>query len=130
METLPPQPYILIVEDAHFLAKALDLKMRSEGYITVVARDAKDALDHLQDAPARLVLLDIMLPKGSGLDVLKAIRGNETWKDVPVLIGSNLGQEQDIKVAMERGANEYFVKADTPISLIVSKVREYLQKED
>ena len=72
------------------------------------------------------MLLDLMLPKVNGFEVLSQIRGNEQWKNVPVIILSNLGQQQDIQRGKELGVKEYIVKANIKINDVVEKIKQYL----
>lgn len=118
---------ILVVEDDSFLMKAYQIKFGKEGMGVLSASDGKEALEMLQKEPAEAVLLDLMLPQVSGFDVLAAIRKNDKWKNVPVIILSNLGGEQDIERGKELGATDYIVKANTKIDDVVKKVKEYIK---
>lgn len=117
---------ILIIEDDVFLLKTYQVTFRKEGIEVMVATNGNDALSMLEKDPPSAVLLDLMLPGVSGFDVLAAIRKNEKWKKVPVLIMSNLGQSQDIERGMSLGANEYIIKADVKIFDVVERVKKYL----
>lgn len=117
---------ILVVEDDQFLVKAYKVKFEKEGFTVVVARDGKEALALLEKDPPGVVLLDLMLPEVSGFDVLSAMRENDRWAKVPVLILSNLGQAQDMQRGQELGAAEYVIKANMRIGDIVEKVKKYL----
>ncbi len=118
---------VFIVEDDIFLIKAYQIKFGNEGFNVMVAADGKEALSYLDKEPADIVLLDLMLPGMSGFDVLQAIRSNPKWSKVPVIILSNLGQQQDIDKGKALGANDYIIKTNIKISDIVGKVREYIK---
>jgi len=118
---------VLVVEDDDFLGRALQAKFDLEGIPVRIARDGDIALAEVRRKPPALILLDIMLPTGSGLDLLVTLRAEKQFKDLPILVVSNLGQQEDIQSAKEKGANDYFVKADTPIGNIVEAVRQYLK---
>jgi DNA-binding response OmpR family regulator len=91
------------------------------------AADGEAAIEYLKKNPApNLMLLDLMIPKKSGFDVLKEIKTNTQWKDIPVIILSNLGQESDIKRGKELGAVEYIIKADVNIEDVIEKAKKYL----
>jgi DNA-binding response OmpR family regulator len=120
------KPVILIVEDDQFMLKAHEIKFTHEGFDLWFAKDGEEALGFLDRDCPDVVLLDLMLPHTSGFDVLIAIRENAKWKDVPVLVMTNLGQPQDLEKAKSLGANDYLIKANTKISEVVKKVREYL----
>lgn len=119
--------HILVVEDEEFLVRALKDNLESEGYTVAVAMDGEAAFTELAKKMPDLILLDLLLPKKNGFDVLKEIRENLEWKLVPVIILSNLGEDSEIKRALELGANDYFVKSQHPIQEVIDKVREYLQ---
>lgn len=117
---------VLIIEDDVFLVKAYQIKFRKEGIDAKVASDGKEAMALLDKEPPAVVLLDLMLPGISGFTVLEAIRKNEKWKKVPVLILSNLGQPQDIEHGKALGVADYIVKANVKINEIVDKVKKFL----
>jgi len=118
---------ILVVEDDTFLVRAYKVKFGENGFDVLVASTGEEAMAYLEKDPVDLVLLDIMLPVTSGFDVLKAIRSNAKWGKVPVIVLSNLGQEQDIEKGKALGANDYIVKTDVKINDIVGKVMGYLK---
>jgi len=122
-------PYVLIIEDDQFLTRAFEAKFARVGIAVRMVHDGEAALAELKrDGVPAIVLLDIMLPKTNGLDVLDAIRKSAHWKEVPVFVVSNLGQQEDINAAKKKGANEYFIKANTRIARIVAEVERYLKK--
>lgn len=126
----PQKPRILVIEDDQFMLKAHEIKFTHEGFDIWFAKDGDEALAFLARERPDAVLLDLMLPHTSGFDVLVAIRKNDVWKDVPVIVMTNLGQPQDIERAKSLGANDYLIKANTKISDVVKKVREYLKMEE
>lgn len=119
--------HVLIVEDEDFLVRALKDNLVSEGHSVAVAMDGEVAFDELKKKKPNLILLDLLLPKKNGFDVLKEIRQSPEWQLIPVVILSNLGEDSEIKRALELGANDYFVKSQHPIQEVVEKVREYLE---
>lgn len=139
MSTIPPntaanvsshKPRILVVEDDQFMLKAHEIKFTHEGFDIWFAKDGDEALGFLTRERPDVVLLDLMLPRTSGFDVLVAIRKHAVWKDVPVIVMTNLGQPQDVERAKSLGANDYLIKANTKISDVVKKVREYIKMEE
>lgn len=119
--------HVLVVEDEDFLVRALKDNLISEGYTVSVAMDGEAAFDELKKKKPSLILLDILLPKKNGFDVLKEIRQSLEWQLIPVVMLSNLGEDSEIKKALELGANDYFVKSQHPIQEVIEKVREYLE---
>lgn len=121
---------IFVVEDDVFLVKVYKVKFEDLGVAVWVATDGAEALAFLEREPPNVVLLDIMLPGMSGFDVLAAMKKNERWKNVPVLILSNLGQEQDLERGKALGAKEYIVKANVKIDEVVERVKKYIHMDE
>lgn len=117
---------VFIVEDDAFLVKAYQVKLEKENVNVWLATDGKEALSYLEKDPPDVVMLDVMLPHVSGFEILSAIRQNEKWKKVPVLVLTNLGQPQDAQKCQELGVAEYIVKANTKINDIIEKVKKFI----
>ncbi|MEM9996585.1 MAG: response regulator transcription factor [Bacteroidota bacterium] len=115
-------PSVLIVDDEPNIAVSLDFLMRQEGYAVRTVHTAADALDALEAAPADVVLLDVMLPDGDGLEVCQTIRANAAWKHTRVLMVSAKGRPVDEARALALGADGYVVK---PFAIrdVVARVR-------
>jgi DNA-binding response OmpR family regulator len=107
---------IIVIEDEQILLRALNVELLSQGFEVLSAKDGESGLKLITQELPQLVLLDLILPKLHGFEVLKALKENESTKDIPVIILSNLGQDSDIKKAKELGAADYFVKASTDLS--------------
>lgn len=116
---------ILVVDDERPLANALKLKLEKEGYEAVAVYDGEEAEDEIKKNDYDLVLLDLIMPKKDGFSVLDYFQKNKIG--VPIIVCSNLGQEDDLKRAKSLGAVDYFIKSDTPITEIVNKVRAILK---
>jgi DNA-binding response OmpR family regulator len=114
---------ILIVEDERPIAKALELKLLHSGFQPTVVFDGEAAVNALVTDTFDIMLLDLMMPKIDGFGVLNEIR--KRGISLPVIVTSNLGQPEDARKAKELGAKEYFVKSDTPISVLVEKIKSY-----
>lgn len=118
---------VLIIEDDFFVVRAYSIKFAKENIEVSSVSDGEAAVKHIKENnPADLVILDLMLPKKSGFDVLKEIKQDNKWKNVPVAILSNLGQESDIQRAKEMGAVDYIVKADTGIEEVINRIKKHL----
>lgn len=118
---------ILIVEDEDFLIKALVDNFEIEGFTVDAASNGEDAINKITKQKPDMVLLDLLLPKKGGFDVLKEMKTNPEWSLVPVIVLSNLGGDEQIKRALEMGADDYFVKSQHPIEEVVQKVKQILQ---
>ena len=119
--------HILIVEDEEFLVRALTDNFTAEGYSVSVAMDGEAVFEKLKTEKPGLILLDLLLPKKNGFDVLRDLKANPELKHIPVVVLSNLGEDADIKRALELGADDYFVKSQHPIQEVVERAQEYLQ---
>jgi DNA-binding response OmpR family regulator len=117
---------ILLVEDDPFLSNLLKVRLQRENIDVTLARDGEEAIKSLTADRPSLILLDLILPKKSGFEILEKISTDPQLKDMPVIIISNLGQTSDIQRGKELGAIEYFVKAKISIDDLVGKVKEFL----
>jgi DNA-binding response OmpR family regulator len=117
---------VLLVEDDPFLYKVLSQRLYDEGVDVTVATDGEDAVVQAFKLKPSLVLLDLILPKKSGFEVLSEIRKNPPTSNMPVVVLSNLGQQEDIDQIEKLGVREYLVKADYSLSEMVKKVKEHL----
>ncbi|KXK26625.1 MAG: Alkaline phosphatase synthesis transcriptional regulatory protein PhoP [candidate division WS6 bacterium OLB20] len=121
---------ILVVEDEKPIAKALQLKLNSSGYEATIAGDGEEALQVLAAGGSfDLVLLDLVMPKLDGFGFLAQARENGL-SIPPVIVSSNLSQEEDIQRAKDLGAVSYYVKSNTPLSVIVEKINQYLPNNE
>ena len=121
---------IAIAEDEEILAKVLKEKFESEGLQVLIARNGQEALDILKRTPApSLMLLDLIMPVKDGFAVLEEMKHDPNLKTIPVIVLSNLGQDEDIKRALRLGAVDFFVKAQHPLNEVVEKVKQFLAKD-
>ncbi len=116
---------ILIVEDDKFLIKAYEIKFRKEGFDIMLAGDGLAGLESAKKKPD-LVILDLMLPKLNGFELLEHIKKDEQLKKIPVVVLSNLGQKADMDKVMSLGAADYLVKTEYSLEEIIKKVKKYL----
>jgi CheY-like chemotaxis protein len=117
---------ILLAEDDRFLRKAADTALRRHGFSVVTATNGEEALEALRTMKPDLILLDLIMPKVQGFEVLRSVKENPATAQIPVIVLSNLGQEGDVKRAMESGATAYFVKANLTLEDMVTQVESVL----
>lgn len=117
---------ILIVEDEEMLSKVLTDQFSKADFDVEAAFDGEKALKFLEKFKPDIILLDIILPKINGFDVLRTIKENPNTQDIPVIMISNLGRDEDIKQAIKLGAVDYYIKAQHPIFEIIEKVSNFL----
>jgi two-component system alkaline phosphatase synthesis response regulator PhoP len=112
---------ILIIEDEKPLAHALELKLSHEGFLVTSTGSGEEGLQYLLKESFDLVLTDLIIPGVDGFKVLETIQ--EKKMKVPVIVITNLNQEEDRKRAYALGASSFFVKSNSPISEIVENIK-------
>jgi CheY-like chemotaxis protein len=116
---------ILLVEDDRFLRKAAEATLRRHGFTVCTAADGEEALQRLQTETPDLVLLDLIMPKLQGFEVLRLMKQNPATKQIPVVVLSNLGQESDVQQALQGGAIAYLIKANLSLQDLVTHVQKF-----
>ncbi|MFA6365255.1 MAG: response regulator [Candidatus Paceibacterota bacterium] len=114
---------ILIVEDEQALAKVLEEKLIKSGFEAKIAGDGEAALYAADVFKPEMILLDLILPKKDGFEVLKELKANPSLASIPVIVLSNLGEDENLKKAFALGAKDYFVKSQHPINEIIDKIK-------
>ena len=110
--------HVLVADDEPHIGRIIKMKLEQGPFRVTLAYDGQEALDVLHREPGiGLVLLDIMMPRRSGLDVLETMRSDERWRTVPCIILTAAGQEQHQRRALELGANEFLTKPFSPKKL-------------
>ena len=117
---------VLLAEDDRFLRRAAESRLRQHGFTVLAAVDGEEALRVARAERPDLILLDLIMPKLQGFEVLKALKQDPATVPIPVIVLSNLGQDDDLKQAMELGAVAYFVKAHLSLQELVQRVAETL----
>lgn len=120
----PTGKMLLIVEDERPLSHALEMKLKNQGYTTKVVTNGQEALKELKASKYDLVLMDLIMPIMDGFAVLEEMKASKI--NVPVIVLSNLGQDEDRAKTKSLGAVDYFVKSNTPIADIIQKVQSVL----
>ena len=122
-----PGEKILLVEDDLFLHDLYRDTLTSAGYNVISAKDGEEGLNLIKANPdANLLLLDLMLPKLNGIDVLKEIKKDERTKSLSVIVLTNLNEEAIIQEALKLGANAYLVKVDYTPQQVIDMVHQYI----
>lgn len=117
--------HILIAEDDQFLANAYRVKFEKEQFQVTIAFNGEEALAAIAKDQPDLIILDLIMPVKDGFTTISEIKANPAWKNIPIIVTSNLSQESDYQKAKELGATEYFVKSNTPLSEIANLVKKY-----
>lgn len=115
---------LLIIEDEQALAEVLREEFESQGIEVTAAADGEAALKAMEAGVPEAVLLDLLLPKKDGFEVLAAMKASAALKRVPVVILSNLAQSDDVKRGLALGADGYLIKTDFSLKEVVDQVRK------
>ncbi len=121
------QPYVLVMEDEDALATLLQYNLEKEGYRVVVAGDGEEGLVQIDERLPDLVLLDWMLPKVSGIEVCRRIRGRPETRNLPIIMLTARGEETDRVRGLDTGADDYLTK---PFSMteLIARIRAVLRR--
>ncbi len=117
---------ILIVEDEPVLQDALNTAFTTGGYEVIKAMDGEEGIRMALEQKPDLVLLDLILPKKNGFEVLESIKKDVATKDIPVLMLTNLEESSEVMKAIELGAQGYLVKANYAIKEVLAKVQSII----
>ena len=121
---MPNEPKkIMIIEDDHFLSSLMKARLEKEGLTVIQAFDGEEAMQILKTELPSLIILDLIMPKVTGFEVLQMISITPQLDQVPVIIVSNLAQDSDIEKARQLGAKEYFIKVKVSIDDLIGKVK-------
>jgi DNA-binding response OmpR family regulator len=119
---------ILVAEDDAFLMKVYKNKLTGLNYNLLTAGDGEEALKIAQEEIPSIILLDLVMPKKNGFEVLEALKAEKTTTHIPVIILSNLGQDGDVEKGKKLGAVDYIIKANVAIDEVVRKIEEHLSQ--
>jgi len=119
---------ILLVEDDPFLVDIYTTKFKKEGWEVKNVTNGEEALDLLKEEKFDLLILDIVLPHKSGWEVLKEIKSNDSFKNLKVVILSNLGQKKEVEKGLKMGAVEYIIKAHHTPGQVLEKIKKVLKE--
>jgi len=115
-------PKILLIEDEEIMSELLEKKLSQEGYEVLVARDGEEGLRLMRENWPSLVLLDIILPKMGGFEVLAEMNKNPSLKKIPVIIISNSGQPVELSKAIRFGVKDWLIKTEFEPQELIDKV--------
>jgi DNA-binding response OmpR family regulator len=121
------KPTVLLVEDDRFLAGMYVAKLSLEGFRVVLATDGVEGWQSARESKPDLILLDIVLPKMSGFELLERVRKHAGLAATPVILLTNLGQRDDVRRGLTLGADDYLIKAHFLPSEVIDKVKHYLK---
>ncbi len=118
---------ILFIEDEPSLQKTVGRFLEKEGFGIESALDGETGLQIAKKTKPALILLDLILPRKDGFEVLKELKGDETTKDIPIIVLTNLEGSADVEKALSLGANAYLVKANYDLEEVIKKIKQTLK---
>ncbi|MBI2449906.1 MAG: response regulator [Candidatus Nealsonbacteria bacterium] len=124
-----PKQKIVLIEDDEILAEVLYSELAEADFEITPVFDGEEGLKQVREKKPDLVLLDLILPKKSGFEVLEELKKSPDTAKIPVIILSLLGEDEDIKRGLELGASDYIVKSSHAIAEVVEKIKNFFAKE-
>lgn len=119
---------ILLVEDDVFMLEILSEKLLKSGFEVNIAKDGEECMKILESLKPDIILLDILMPKMDGVEVLRKMKISPELSSIPVVVLSNLGQKEEIDIALGLGAKDYIIKANFTTKEIIEKIKNVLNK--
>lgn len=119
---------ILLVDDDLTLREMYSERLKAEGFSVEMAKDGEEALNKATEIKPNIILLDIMMPKINGLDVLKRLKEQDETKDIPVIVLTALIQDREKMESITRGADDYIVKSEMMPGEVIQKVKDLLAR--
>ena len=120
---------VLLVDDDLTLREMYAERLKAEGFVVEMAKDGEEALQKATDSKPSIVLLDIMMPKINGLDVLKRLKSQDDTKNIPVIVLTALIQDRDRLQSVTQGADDYIVKSEIMPGEVIQKIKTVLERE-
>lgn len=115
---------ILLVEDEEIILNLLEKKLKKEGYEISIAKDGKEGLEKIKNDKPDLILLDIIMPKMGGFEVMEEMNKNPELKKIPVIVISNSGQPVELDRAKKLGAKDWLIKTEFDPAEVLEKVKK------
>jgi len=119
---------ILLIEDEEVISELLQKKIAMEGYDISVAEDGEEGLKMMKENKPDLILLDIIMPKMGGFDVMEEMQRDKELKEIPIIIISNSGQPVEIDRAKELGVKDFLIKTEFDPQEVIDKIKRQLPK--
>tara|TARA_B100000745_G_C19864886_1_gene288007 strand:+ start:110 stop:475 length:366 start_codon:yes stop_codon:yes gene_type:complete len=115
---------VLVAEDDEALGSILKIKLKDAGYEMILAVDGQEAIEKVSTEKPDLILLDLLMPKKDGYQVLQELKASADWKNIPVLVTSNLSRPIEIDRIKQLGALDYVIKSNESLDQLVNKIKD------
>ena len=119
---------ILIVEDDNFVAEVYSTKLLEMGHEVTIAQNGEEGLNALKENEPDLILLDIIMPVMGGIEMLQELKKNEKWKNIPVILLTNVGEKDSIQKVQNLGVQDYLIKSHFTPAEVIEKIDAVLGK--
>jgi DNA-binding response OmpR family regulator len=119
---------LLLIEDDTILSKVINEELGEAGFDVLLSYDGEDGLELAKTENPDLIILDIVMPRKDGFEVLEELQQDDKLKEIPIIILSNLGHDDDIKKGTDLGATDYLIKSRWTIKEVVDKVEKCLKE--
>jgi DNA-binding response OmpR family regulator len=123
-----PSARVLVVDDDPVIQKLLKVNFEMEGYEVLSASDGAEGLDQARSGKPQVIILDVMMPKMNGLEVLAALKADDGLKNIPVILLSAKAQAGDVQAGLDKGADAYVTKPFDPLDLL-ERVGNFLKRK-
>ena len=120
---------ILLIEDDPFLLSMYSIKFEAEGFIVITADDGEKGFEMAKREDSDIILLDILMPKMNGFEVLEKLKADEDTREIPVILLTNLNQKDEIEKGLILGADDYLIKAHFMPSDVVTRINKILGRD-
>ncbi|MEA1963263.1 MAG: response regulator [Patescibacteria group bacterium] len=120
---------ILLIEDDPFLLSMYSTKFEAEGFVVVSADDGEKGLEAAKKTDSDIILLDILMPKMNGFEVLEKLKADERTRKIPIILLTNLNQKDEIEKGLILGADDYLIKAHFMPSEVVARIKKILGRD-
>ncbi|MCK5319876.1 response regulator [Candidatus Parcubacteria bacterium] len=120
---------ILLIEDDPFLLSMYSIKFEAEGFVVVSADDGEKGLEAAKKTDSDIILLDILMPKMNGFEVLEKLKADERTRKIPIILLTNLNQKDEIEKGLILGADDYLIKAHFMPSEVVTRIKKILGRD-
>ena len=118
---------IMVVEDDVFVMDIYHTKLEQEGFQVIEAANGLEAIKKLEEVIPDVMLLDILMPYMDGLEVLEKIKADDRFKNIPVVLLTNLSQKEEVNKGLKLGANDYLIKSHFTPSEVLDKIKNFLK---
>jgi len=120
---------VLIVEDDNFVAEVYFAKLTEMGYEAILAQNGEEGIAALKKHKIDLILLDILMPIMNGVEMLEEIKKSDDWKNIPVILLTNVGEKESIQKVRDMGVKNYLIKSHFTPAEVIEKIESVFKKD-